>query len=172
MPEEKKTFDEFVGSVTRVAPIPCIIPQCTKPQRSRGLCNACARRAYHSVEKGTATWADLEELGFALPPKDPTKQTHEEVKAKQREGYYRRASLAKGRPLKKSSLPTKPIDPLASKTINQSLKINSREGFALAYLDAWAKLYSPGAPIEEKRLWPPDQPIYVPAQFRKEEETK
>ena len=139
--------------------VKCLTPDCPDAPQHRGLCLSHYRSARRLVALGKTTWEALGAQGVVGP--------RHRIKLDDRNFRKEGAEVKSSGPRE-----AKPKDPLASKTINQSLKYNTREGFALAYLDAWAKLYSPDVPIEEKRLWPPDPPIYVPAQFRKEEETK
>lgn len=49
----------------------CLIEDCRKPAKNRGLCGACAKLAHKAVKSGSVTWAKLEELGLARPLKEP-----------------------------------------------------------------------------------------------------
>jgi len=43
----------------------CIIPGCTRPERSRGLCEPCYQTAARVVRYGSTTWDDLVAMGLA-----------------------------------------------------------------------------------------------------------
>jgi len=43
----------------------CIIPGCTRPVKSRGLCEPCYQTAARVVRYGSTTWDDLVAIGLA-----------------------------------------------------------------------------------------------------------
>jgi hypothetical protein len=47
----------------------CLVPGCGREAKIRGLCGRCSTAARAQIKKGTTTWAKLEELGLAIPPK-------------------------------------------------------------------------------------------------------
>lgn len=47
----------------------CLNPRCKRQARARGLCSTCYSAALRNVYKGNFTWAQLEEIGKALPPR-------------------------------------------------------------------------------------------------------
>jgi hypothetical protein len=46
----------------------CLIPKCGRAQKSRGLCAACNSAALRKISRGETSWADLIDMGLALPP--------------------------------------------------------------------------------------------------------
>ncbi len=51
------------------SPIKCLIENCTRPAYIRGLCKICYNGAKYHIKATPITWAQLEELGLALPRK-------------------------------------------------------------------------------------------------------
>ena len=47
----------------------CLVPGCGREAKIRGLCGRCCTAARAQIKKGKTTWADLEKLGLAAPPK-------------------------------------------------------------------------------------------------------
>jgi hypothetical protein len=47
----------------------CLVPGCGREAKIRGLCGRCATAARAQIKKGKTTWADLEKLGLATPPR-------------------------------------------------------------------------------------------------------
>ena len=47
----------------------CVVPGCGCEAKIRGLCGRCCTAARAQIKKGKTTWAKLEELGLAIPPK-------------------------------------------------------------------------------------------------------
>lgn len=47
----------------------CVVPGCGREAKIRGLCGRCNTAARAQIKKGKTTWADLEQLGLAIPPK-------------------------------------------------------------------------------------------------------
>ena len=47
----------------------CVVPGCGREAKIRGLCGRCCTAARAQIKKGKTTWADLERLGLATPPK-------------------------------------------------------------------------------------------------------
>ena len=47
----------------------CLTPGCGRDAKIRGLCPRCGVAARKAIKDGKATWADLERLGLATPPK-------------------------------------------------------------------------------------------------------
>jgi len=47
----------------------CLVPGCGREAKIRGLCGRCSTAARAQIKKGKTTWADLEGLGLATPPK-------------------------------------------------------------------------------------------------------
>jgi len=47
----------------------CIVPECSRPQECRGLCNVCRSAAYTMVRAGEITEAELIGAGLILPSK-------------------------------------------------------------------------------------------------------
>ena len=47
----------------------CLVPGCGREAKVRGLCGRCSTAARAQIKKGKTTWADLERLGLAAPPK-------------------------------------------------------------------------------------------------------
>ena len=47
----------------------CLVPGCGREAKIRGLCGRCCTAARAQIKKGKTTWADLERLGLAAPPK-------------------------------------------------------------------------------------------------------
>ena len=47
----------------------CLVPGCGREAKIRGLCGRCCTAARAQIKKGKTTWADLERLGLATPPK-------------------------------------------------------------------------------------------------------
>ena len=47
----------------------CLVPGCGREAKIRGLCARCCTAARAQIKKGKTTWAKLEELGLAIPPK-------------------------------------------------------------------------------------------------------
>lgn len=49
----------------------CVVPDCTRQVYSRGLCVPCNRAARKLIERGEATWEELESMKppLALPKK-------------------------------------------------------------------------------------------------------
>ena len=45
------------------------MPGCGREAKIRGLCGRCGTAARAQIKKGKTTWAKLEELGLAIPPK-------------------------------------------------------------------------------------------------------
>lgn len=44
----------------------CIVPNCTRPPRSRGVCSACYMAFSRQVHRGNVTWKDLVSKGLIL----------------------------------------------------------------------------------------------------------
>ena len=47
----------------------CLVPGCGREAKIRGLCGRCGTAARAQIKKCRTTWAKLEELGLATPPK-------------------------------------------------------------------------------------------------------
>ena len=47
----------------------CVVPDCGREAKIRGLCGRCCTAARAQIKKGNITWAKLEELGLAVAPK-------------------------------------------------------------------------------------------------------
>ena len=47
----------------------CLVPGCGREAKIRGLCGRCGTAARAQIKKGKTTWAKLEELGLATPPR-------------------------------------------------------------------------------------------------------
>ncbi len=47
----------------------CLTPGCLREAKIRGVCPRCAVGARKAIKDGKTTWAKLEELGLAIPPK-------------------------------------------------------------------------------------------------------
>jgi hypothetical protein len=49
----------------------CIVPDCTSPAKTRGLCDKCYAAASKDVKAGITTWAELESANppLAIPSK-------------------------------------------------------------------------------------------------------
>ena len=47
----------------------CLVPGCGREAKIRGVCPRCAVAARKAIKDGKTTWAKLEELGLAIPPK-------------------------------------------------------------------------------------------------------
>lgn len=47
----------------------CVVPGCGREAKIRGLCGRCCTAARAQIRKNKTTWAKLEELGLAIPPK-------------------------------------------------------------------------------------------------------
>jgi hypothetical protein len=45
----------------------CLTPGCSRPVKTRGLCQACYSKANASVNEGVVSWEKLVELGLAKP---------------------------------------------------------------------------------------------------------
>lgn len=48
----------------------CLVPQCDREVRSRGLCSGHYGAARHYVARGKTTWERLEATGKSLPLRD------------------------------------------------------------------------------------------------------
>lgn len=59
----RKTYEEAVK------PKPCIVKDCGKPSKIRGLCKMCYTNANYIVTCGKTTWDFLEKNNLAKPPK-------------------------------------------------------------------------------------------------------
>ena len=85
MPRKTKTKNVNVNEQAPDAPAPeapteqaapkakskpvCLVPGCGRLSTIRGLCGRCCTAARAQIKKGKTTWAKLEELGLAIPPK-------------------------------------------------------------------------------------------------------
>lgn len=47
----------------------CLVPGCDSQQSTRGMCQACYRRALRMIEMGNCDWDWLEEQGYSVPRK-------------------------------------------------------------------------------------------------------
>ncbi len=47
----------------------CLVPGCGREAKVRSLCSRCSTAARAQIKKGLTTWADLERLNLAAPPK-------------------------------------------------------------------------------------------------------
>lgn len=50
-----------------VPPPTCLVTDCGRPAKSRGLCSRCVKVAYRLIQEGKTSWAELERRGLALP---------------------------------------------------------------------------------------------------------
>ncbi|MDE2469450.1 MAG: hypothetical protein KGL35_12065, partial [Bradyrhizobium sp.] len=46
----------------------CIVPDCTRPAKMRGVCASCYQNASKLIQRGGTTWEELERLGLVRPP--------------------------------------------------------------------------------------------------------
>lgn len=51
--------------------IKCLIEDCNKEQRWKGLCSACYGQAKQLIDAGETSWEQLAELGLAIIPDKP-----------------------------------------------------------------------------------------------------
>ena len=42
----------------------CIVPDCTRKPKYRGMCQACYQAALEAVRHGSVTWKELEQAGL------------------------------------------------------------------------------------------------------------
>jgi hypothetical protein len=49
-----------------VAMTNCLIPDCVRPAKARGLCGACYAAASREIKAGRTTWVALIKKGFCL----------------------------------------------------------------------------------------------------------
>lgn len=54
----------------------CMVPTCSSPARSKGLCKDCHRVAARDVRSGKTTWEDLYALSLAVPAMRPRGPDH------------------------------------------------------------------------------------------------
>lgn len=47
----------------------CIVHECGREERSRGLCHACYMYARRRIDNGSTTWEEMEADGRCLPTK-------------------------------------------------------------------------------------------------------
>lgn len=45
----------------------CIVPNCTRPAKLRGVCASCYQNASKLIQRGGTTWEELERLGLVRP---------------------------------------------------------------------------------------------------------
>ena len=57
------------ASKAESAKVICLVRNCGREAASRGLCPRCLTAGRKAVKDGKTTWAKLEELGLAIPPK-------------------------------------------------------------------------------------------------------
>jgi hypothetical protein len=48
---------------------PCIVPECKRPQKTRGLCGPCRQQAGNAIRRGETTDNELVAAGLMLPHK-------------------------------------------------------------------------------------------------------
>lgn len=48
----------------------CLTPECGKPARWKGLCQACYGCAKTMIDREEVTWEELEAVGLAILPKN------------------------------------------------------------------------------------------------------
>ena len=53
----------------------CLTPDCENGEESRGLCHSCYAVARRLIKDKRTTWAQLEELSLASPPRKTGRKT-------------------------------------------------------------------------------------------------
>jgi hypothetical protein len=56
------------------SPPACIVPNCLRPAKLRGVCASCYQNASKLIQRGGTTWEELERLGLVKPRHDGSGQ--------------------------------------------------------------------------------------------------